>query len=109
MRTSYALQGIYYFLSRDKSSIIHFILLFSIITLGVFLHFEHWEWIILVLLNMLTLALEMVNSAIEVIVDFISPHYHAKAKIIKDVAAGAVLVTGMTQIICLFLILSSII
>lgn len=56
---------------------------------------------ILVLLFMITFVLvaEMFNSAIEAVVDLVSPNYHPLAKFAKDISAGAVLVTTIMAII----------
>ena len=56
---------------------------------------------ILVLLFMVTLVLvaEMFNSAIEAVVDLVSPSYNPLAKFAKDISAGAVLVTSIMAII----------
>jgi diacylglycerol kinase (ATP) len=42
----------------------------------------------------LVLSLELVNTALEAIVDLVSPTYHPLARIAKDTAAGAVLIAG---------------
>ncbi|HMN29475.1 MAG TPA: diacylglycerol kinase family protein [Caldilineaceae bacterium] len=49
------------------------------------------EWAILALTFFLVLALEAVNTAIEAVVDLISPGYHPLAKTAKDAAAGAMI------------------
>ncbi len=56
---------------------------------------------ILVLLFMVTLVLvaEMFNSAIEAVVDLVSPGYNPLAKFAKDISAGAVLITSIMAII----------
>ena len=56
---------------------------------------------ILVLLFMVTFVLvaEMFNSAIEAVVDLVSPTYHPLAKFAKDISAGAVLVTTIMAIV----------
>lgn len=48
-----------------------------------------WEWVALLLLFSLILALEAVNTAVEAAIDLVSPEYHPLAKIAKDAAAGA--------------------
>ena len=53
------------------------------------------EWTILILCMILVLSLEMINSAIEKICDLIQPNQHPQIKIIKDVAAGAVLLASI--------------
>jgi diacylglycerol kinase len=48
---------------------------------------------------------ELLNTALEALVDLLSPEYHNRAKIAKDVAAGAVLVLGLTSVVVGVLIL----
>ncbi|HUH33526.1 MAG TPA: diacylglycerol kinase family protein [Daejeonella sp.] len=52
---------------------------------------EEWLWIILAI--GIVLIAELFNTALEVLVDLVSPGYHAKAGIVKDVSAAAVLIT----------------
>lgn len=49
------------------------------------------EWAMLGLTFCLVLALEAVNTAVETVVDLVSPRYHPLAKIAKDTAAGALI------------------
>lgn len=49
------------------------------------------EWGLLGLTIFLVLALECINTAIETVVDLVSPHYHPMAGLAKDVAAGAMI------------------
>ncbi|UFJ43148.1 diacylglycerol kinase family protein [Brevibacillus humidisoli] len=44
----------------------------------------------------LVMALELVNTSIEAAVDLVTEEWHAKAKIAKDAAAGAVLLAALT-------------
>ncbi|WP_340582351.1 diacylglycerol kinase family protein, partial [Staphylococcus aureus] len=53
------------------------------------------EWYIVLLLIALMFALEMMNTAIERVVDLASPEIHPLAKQAKDIAAGAVLVFAL--------------
>lgn len=56
---------------------------------------------ILVLMFMITFVLvaEMFNSAIEAVIDLVSPNYHPLAKFAKDISAGAVLITTIMAIV----------
>ena len=47
------------------------------------------EWSVLLMCIFGVLALEAINTAVEAIIDLVSPHYHPLAKIAKDAAAGA--------------------
>lgn len=53
------------------------------------------EWCVILLCIGLVLSLEITNSAIEKLVDFVSPDHHKTAGLIKDLAAGAVLVAAL--------------
>lgn len=62
-----------------------------VLAAGVWLGIDPVEWAILGLTVFVILALEAVNSAIEAVVDLVSPDYHELARIAKDAAAGAML------------------
>ena len=55
------------------------------------MEFTEGEWLAIIITMGIVLALEAVNTAIETVVDLVSPEYHILAKKAKDVAAGAVL------------------
>jgi diacylglycerol kinase len=63
------------------------------------------EVAVLFLTIALVITTEMVNTALETIIDLVSPDYHPLAKIAKDAAAGAVLVAALAAVLvgyCLF-------
>ena len=62
-----------------------------VVAAGVVLHIEPIEWAVLGLTVFVILALEAVNSAVEAVVDLVSPNYHELARVAKDAAAGAML------------------
>lgn len=70
------------------------------------LQLTYIEWAIIVTQIGLVWAAEAFNSAIEKIVDFISPEFHPKAGAIKDIAAGAVLFIAMSAAITGLIIFS---
>jgi len=63
-----------------------------VLIVGYFTGLSRMEWYIVLLLIALMFAFEMVNTAIERVVDLASPNIHPLAKQAKDLAAGAVLV-----------------
>jgi diacylglycerol kinase (ATP) len=63
------------------------------------------EFVVLVLLSIVVLSIEMVNTAIEAITDVIFKEYDEKAKEIKDIAAGAVLIIALGAAIIGYIIL----
>jgi len=59
---------------------------------------------VLVLTIAAVLVAEMFNTAVEALVDLVSPQYHPRAKVAKDVAAGGVLVTAMVSLVVAYLL-----
>jgi diacylglycerol kinase len=53
----------------------------------------------------MVIATETINTALEVAMDHLSPEIHPEVKIVKDVSAGAVLLTAMTAVVVGLLIL----
>ncbi len=86
----YAFQGIYAFFQSQHNMYIHVIAALVAILLGFIFQISSLEWMAVVLCIVLVFAAEMINSAIEVLVDLVSPHWSDKAKYIKDVSAAAV-------------------
>lgn len=68
------------------------------ILLGLILRLDSFEWLDLTLVIASVLILELMNTAIEAIVDMVSPEIQPKAKIAKDVAAASVLVASIASI-----------
>ncbi|MEZ4659913.1 MAG: diacylglycerol kinase family protein [Caldilineaceae bacterium] len=57
------------------------------------------QWALLAFVALTILALEAVNTAVEAVVDLVSPAYHPLAKVAKDAAAGA-LIFGVLASLC---------
>ena len=57
------------------------------------------EWALLALTIGLVLSMELVNTALEAIVDLVTEEYHPLAKVAKDTAAAAVLVMAIVAIV----------
>ena len=69
------------------------------VVLGLLLEITKTEWLILCLTIALVISLEIVNSAIEGLADFITQEKNESIKRIKDLSAAAVLVSAMASII----------
>ena len=94
-----AVEGFIYVLRTERNMRFHFLAAFFFILLGVYLNFSATELLILTTMIALVLITEMVNTAIELVVDMIKSEFHPIARIIKDVAAGAVLLSAINAII----------
>lgn len=95
----YAFKGIGSSLKSERNMKIHFAMMVLVIIAGIFLNISMWEWIICFILFGLVISLEMVNTAIEIVVDMVSPEYNLKAGHVKNIAAGAVLVNAIVAFI----------
>jgi len=95
----YAFSGIYKTVLTERNFRIHILAAIIVTCLGFYFNIKRIDWIILVISIALVMAMEMVNTSIEAIVDLVSPEYHPLAKIAKDVAAGCVLVTAIAAVI----------
>lgn len=84
-----ALSGAVYTVRTQPNARIELVAAMVVILLGWWLDISKMEWAILGLTVSLILALEAVNTAVESIVDLVSPEYHPLAKHAKDAAAGA--------------------
>ena len=70
-----------------------------VIIAAIIIKVNYIELLILVLTIALVLFAEMFNSAIENTVDLITEEYNERAKIIKDISAGAVLITSIAAVV----------
>lgn len=95
----YAIAGITETLRSQRNMQIHALAATIAVVLGLLVELETVEWIAVVIVMALVLSLELVNTAIEAIVDLASPEYHRLAKVAKDAAAGAVLVAAMGSVV----------
>ena len=95
----YAFKGIGSSLKSERNMKIHFTMMVLVIIASIFLNISIWEWITCIILFGLVISLEMVNTAIEIVVDMVSPEYNLKAGHVKDIAAGAVLVNAIVAFI----------
>ena len=57
------------------------------------------EWVLLLFAIGSVIAAEVMNTAVEIVVDLVQPNFHPLAGMAKDVAAGAVLVTAIQAVI----------
>ena len=95
----YAIQGIKSALKTEQNLKIHFVVTVLAIILGVVLKINFTEWAICFLLFGFVITAELLNTAIEVTVDLAMPERNEKAKLAKDIAAGAVLVSAIVSIL----------
>ncbi|WJQ83655.1 diacylglycerol kinase family protein [Brevibacillus brevis] len=96
---TYALQGIFYTVRTQRNMQIHVAAAIVVLAAAWWLQTPRSD-VLLVLFSIgLVFSLELVNTSIEAVVDLASPEWHTKAKIAKDVGAGAVLVAAILSFI----------
>lgn len=87
----YAFKGLGSAVKSERNMKIHFTMMMLVIIAGIFFNIAIWEWITCFILFGLVIGMECVNTAIEIIVDMVSPKYNEAAGHAKDIAAGGVL------------------
>jgi diacylglycerol kinase len=95
----YAFKGLVYAFKTQLNFRIHCISALFVIILGLYVRLLITEWLWLFFAIGLVMILELVNSALEVLVDLISPQQQPKAGAIKDIAAAAVLISALVALI----------
>ncbi|MEK3765073.1 diacylglycerol kinase family protein [Solibacillus sp. FSL K6-4121] len=94
----YAMEGILTAVNEQNFRF-HLVSAIIVIIAGVLTGLTIVEWSIIVLVIFLVLGAELINTAIERVVDLASPEFHPIAKQAKDIAAGAVLVFALASVI----------
>jgi diacylglycerol kinase (ATP) len=96
----YAGQGMWYALRTQRNFRIHVIASILVIAAGLALELPNTQIAILGLTCGAVMALELINTALEAVVDLtVKQSYHELAKIAKDCAAAAVFVAALTAIL----------
>ncbi len=94
-----AWRGIIDTVKTQRNMRIHLVIAVVAVILGFVLNITTAEWCIIVICIALVFALEIINTALESVVDVSCDHYHELAKRAKDCAAGAVLVAAIASVI----------
>lgn len=94
-----AVEGFIYVLKSERNMRVHFLAALFFLLMGIYLNFTYIEIFILTLTITLVLASEMINTAIEMTIDIIKTEFHPIARVIKDIGAGAVLLTSINAVI----------
>lgn len=96
---SYAWQGILSCVGKEQNLSFHLIATVIVIIAGFVLGITRTEWTVIILCIGIVIAAELFNTAIEKLVDLVSPERHPIAGQVKDIAAGAVLVCAVAAAI----------
>ena len=91
----YAFEGIWTGIRKERNMKIHCVALILVTAAGTLFQITATEWCICLLLFGMVVSLELVNTAVEAVVDLVTEERKPLAKIAKDTAAGAVLFTAI--------------
>ena len=100
----YAFSGLAYVLRTQKNAWIHLSATILVLVLGVLLGLSATQWALLAICITMVWITELVNTAVEILIDMISPDQHPLAKIVKDVSAAAVLLAAACSVIVGFFV-----
>lgn len=95
----HAIDGFIYALKYEHNMIIILIMALLVTTLGLYFNIKAYEWLFCIAMIGLIMGTELINSAIEAVVDLETTEIHPLAKIAKDTASGATLCFCLVSLI----------
>lgn len=101
----FAWSGILFALRTQSHMRFHVFAAIVVCFLGYTVSLDTLEWSVILLTMAVVMSAEMLNTALEQVVDLASPEFHPIAKIAKDAAAGAVLIAAVIAAIIGLLII----
>ncbi len=101
----FAFAGLWYVLRTQRNARVHALASVLVVALAWWLQLQPLEWALLILAMGLVWLTELLNTALEAIVDLVNPEIHPLAKAGKDVGAAAVLIASLAASVIGFLVL----
>jgi diacylglycerol kinase (ATP) len=101
---NYAIEGIIYSIRTQRNMRIHMIVAILVLTACFFYDLSKVELLIITITITIVIVSEMINTAVECAIDATTNYYHPLAKIAKNVAAGAVLITAINALFVAYII-----
>lgn len=102
---AFAGRGLAFHFRRERNARIQLAAALAVIAVGRFCRFERWEWCAVTVAVGLVMAAEAFNTSIELLVDLVHPHHDVRAGKVKDVSAGAVLISALAAVaVALFIL-----
>jgi diacylglycerol kinase len=95
----FACNGIRYAIHTQPNFRIQLVFLALAVLMGLLFKITQLQWTALILTSSLVLILEIINTSIETLMDFITKEYNPEAAKVKDTAAGAVLIASIMSVI----------
>ena len=101
----FAFEGIAYAFRTQRNFKVHCGVMLAVVVVGLAVRLAPAQWAILALASGLVFQAELMNTALEAVVDRVSPEFHTLAKVAKDCAAGAVFLTALCAVVVGLLVL----
>lgn len=100
----FAAKGLSYTIATQPNFIFHLVVAVLVIAAGWYFDISNGEWLAVLICIGLVMVAELLNTAVEVLVDWLSPEFNVKAGLVKDIAAGAVLMSALVALVVAFVI-----
>lgn len=96
---THAWNGLVQVTKSERNFRIHLLAAVLVILIGFIVRLSLFEWIVAIFAIGMVLVAETINTAVEKLMDYLKPDIHPAAKVIKDTAAGSVLIAVLTAFI----------
>lgn len=94
----YAIAGLRTVFKEEQSFRVQVLAGLVILILAIVFRIKKWETVILILVVVFVLVLELINSIFERVADLLKPRVHVYVETIKDIMAGAVLLSSLAAL-----------
>jgi len=101
----HALRGVAYVVRSQKNAWVHVIATVVVVAAGIWAKLSAGEWCWMIAAIGAVWAAEVMNTAIELLCDVVSPEFHPMVGRVKDVAAGAVLIVAVAAAVIFVIVL----
>ena len=100
----YAVRGVRWMVRHEPNMRFHLVAAAGVIVAAALLRLPAEQWAALIFAIVLVLLGETLNTAIEVVLDLVQPEHHDLVGVVKDIAAGAVLVASLGAVVIALLV-----
>ncbi len=94
-----AMRGLRHVFKSEQNFRIQVLIGFLVLVAAIYFPLQNWERILLILLVLLVLLVEILNTVFEYFSDLLKPRLHHYVGVIKDIMAGAVLITSLVAMV----------
>jgi len=103
---NHAFQGLVFAARSQRNMRVHMVLALAVLVAGVFLNLTRLQLVVIFVAVAFVFITELINSAVEMVVDMITSEFDPRAKAAKDMAPGAVLVAAANALVVAYLVLA---